>query len=241
LVTASAASATAEEAKPKAKFDKGKKATKRIGKGGQPEVKFRGQWTAIIRDGPTFNAFSFLPSPMAQKPRTQKKVAEAAPKEEEEEEEEVAEEEEELPLLYEVPEGREVLLSILDRYSNYRGYIDLEGGCFNNLDQNIGFINVDAEQAGTADLEYLGSVHNTFAGNYIEVHDAVDDMCGTLDLGTCYLKDATSITVGEVMATGVVTGHSGSFLGQFEGFSYAMLRVIALYLMLIDPGMLNEH
>jgi hypothetical protein len=39
---------------------------------------------------------------------------------------------------------------------------------------------------------------------------------------------------------GVVTGHIGSFLGQFEGFTYRLLRVVSLYLMLLDPGMLNE-
>ena len=44
------------------------------------------------------------------------------------------------------------------------------------------------------------------------------------------------MTVGEIQKTGVVTGHAGSFLGQFEGFGYDKLRVVALYLMLIDPG-----
>ena len=48
------------------------------------------------------------------------------------------------------------------------------------------------------------------------------------------------MTVGEVKSTGVVTGHAGSFLGEFEKFEYKHLRVLAIYLMLIDPGMLTE-
>jgi hypothetical protein len=68
-----------------------------------------------------------------------------------------------------------------------------------------------------------------------------DQRCGTLDLGTCYLKDTYDVTVGEVKSTGVVTGHAGSFLGEFEKFEYKHLRVLAIYLMLIDPGMLTER
>jgi hypothetical protein len=36
----------------------------------------------------------------------------------------------------------------------------------------IGYINLDSEQAGTVDEEYLGCVLNTAARNYIEIIDA---------------------------------------------------------------------
>ena len=69
---------------------------------------------------------------------------------------------------------------------------------------------------------------------------ALDERCGTLDRGTGYLKDSDDRIVAEISATGVCTGHSGTYLGEFENFGYRNMVAIALYLMLIDPGMLNE-
>ncbi len=39
---------------------------------------------------------------------------------------------------------------------------------------------------------------------------------------------------------GECTGPNTVWLGQFEGFTFRQLRTMALYLILIDPGMLSE-
>lgn len=31
-----------------------------------------------------------------------------------------------------------------------------------------------------------------------------------------------------------------SFIGQFENFTYRQMKTMALYMLLVDPGMLNE-
>ena len=46
--------------------------------------------------------------------------------------------------------------------------------------------------------------------------------------------------VAEFTAAGEVKGHDGAYLGQFDPFSFQRIEVAALYLTLIDPGMLNE-
>ena len=59
-------------------------------------------------------------------------------------------------------------------------------------------------------------------------------------MGTGYIKDFNDRIVAELTHSGVCTGHAGSYLGEFEGFSFNQMKIVALYLMLVDPGMLNE-
>ena len=68
----------------------------------------------------------------------------------------------------------------------------------------------------------------------------MEELCGIVDLGHGYLKDHQHTTVAEVDKRGCVSGHSGSYLGQFHPFSYHDMKLLGLYLMLIDPGMLSE-
>ena len=83
--------------------------------------------------------------------------------------------------------------------------------------------------------------HGQFAHGMCDF-DALEEACGSVDLGTCTLRDCAGSTVADVDLRGNVNGHSGLFLGQFEGYKLKRgdLQVVALYLMLIDPGMCTE-
>ena len=223
-------------------------------KQGDVDSKFRGNWNYASRT-PTFNAFQFLPTPPPQKPR---KAPAPAPVVEECEDavagltlgpavsvEEPVEElaaEPEGDLLEDPPRDADVLCTIRDRNGNYRGYIAKDGECRNNRDTLLGFINEESGQCGTADEEYLGCISDQSAFNNSDcvIEDAIDEKCGTLDMGTGYIKDFNDRIVAELTHSGVCTGHAGSYLGEFEGFSFNQMKIVALYLMLVDPGMLNE-
>ena len=194
---------------------------------GDAEQTFRGAGWDYRIDGPAFNAFAFLPTPLPVRPR-----GEANPEEEEEQEEH--------ELRYEPPDGVDVLLCIRDRYGNYRGYISDDGECVNNRDNTIGWINRDDGTAGSVQEEYLGTCIDQLSGDECVVEDALDERCGSINLGTASIHNNFGSTVAEFEASGNVVGNHGSTLGQFEGFSYPEIRTVALYLMLIDPGMLNE-
>lgn len=198
-------------------------------------VKYRGTWNYVVNDRPAFNAYSFLPTPPPVKPRSKDPPPEV--------EEPPPEDAEEAPpeVLYEPPDDAAVWLIVKDRFMDYRGYISEEGECVNNLGQTIGFINKDEGTAGSADEEYLGSAQEQLSGNEVVVEDAVDERCGIVDLGTAAIKDNQGSTVAEMASNGTLTGNHGSTLGVVEGFEYHDMRTVALYVMLIDPGMLNEQ
>ena len=131
-------------------------------------------------------------------------------------------------------------MRIDDRYSNYRGYIAADGACYNNRDQVIGYVNADSGEAGSSQLEFLGRVVRGVSGDWLEVVDDMDELCGLVDLGKGYIQDHTRTTVAEIDKRGCVSGHSGSYLGQFSPFTYHEMKLVVLYSMLIDPGMLTE-
>mmetsp|Transcript_47947 Transcript_47947/g.133740 ORF Transcript_47947/g.133740 Transcript_47947/m.133740 type:complete len:81 (-) Transcript_47947:86-328(-) len=62
-----------------------------------------------------------------------------------------------------------------------------------------------------------------------------------IDLGSMGIKDNQGSTIAEIDQSGVVVGNHGSQLGKFENFSFQEIRVVAMYIMLIDPGFLNER
>jgi len=187
-----------------------------------PEVKFRGMWSPNIR---VPNWQPFLPTAPPQKPKvvnacpaavpvvTKKKVLTGPP-----------------------PEAqKEGCMNIWDRMKHWRGYIDAEGTCYNNVLDIIGYINQDSGEAGSADSEYLGRLRPDWV-----IENNLEQVVGYLDSGRAYVKDYQETTVAEVKATGEVAGHMVSHIGQFHGFNYHRLNTIALYLLLIDPGMLSE-
>ena len=117
--------------------------------------------------------------------------------------------------------------------NDYRGCITEDGECYNNVGTLIGF--VSEPEAGNPDSEYLGCIRSDDV-----IENAIGDTLGRLDPGRAYISNEQGSTICEILGTGEVRGHAGTYLGQFEGFDYHDMRTIALYLLLVDPGMLSE-
>jgi len=186
------------------------------------DAKFRGNWSPSVGNS---YGFKFLPTAPAQKPK---------PKHAPPPEPEIIDT---TPVLTDAPSEANAsgALNIRDRYNNYRGYVSAGGICYNNRDQIIGYIDAASGQVDTRDEEYLGYIRQD---NVIE--NAVNEKLGEVDLGRAIIKNERGTTVAEFDNTGSVSGHVGTYLGQFEGFTYRELKIVALYLLLVDPGMLNE-
>ncbi|KNC52045.1 uncharacterized protein AMSG_00872 [Thecamonas trahens ATCC 50062] len=195
---------------------------------------FRGGWSP------------YLPSPS--KPKPKPKVADATPL--------VAESADDRPppiaipvepvvvetasgqLLTGPPDDVDVLISVYDRYREFRAYIAADGEVTSNAGQVLGYINIDEYEVGSADMEFLGYGKAGIDETRFEVFDSNDVELVEVNLGTAVIKERGS-TVCEIDGTGGCTGNDGSFLGEFEGFGYAHMRTIALYLCILDTGMLN--
>jgi hypothetical protein len=138
---------------------------------------------------------------------------------------------------------QEGAIRIFDRDASYRGFISRDGTCTNNCAEVIGYMNLEAGEAGSVDEEWLGCIQSGAFGdeNHSYIQDANDEVVGRVDLGKSTLRDEHNRTVAEFTNAGEVKGHGGAFLGQFEPFSFRQIQIAALYLTLIDPGMLNEY
>mmetsp|Transcript_24701 Transcript_24701/g.77457 ORF Transcript_24701/g.77457 Transcript_24701/m.77457 type:complete len:239 (-) Transcript_24701:176-892(-) len=214
-----------------------------VGKGprqGTEEVRFRGTWYACVRT-PAFAYYRFLPVVPPQEPRRSSVVAPPAPVEE------VLEAPPEAVLALqrrrrwpEPPAAIAPLLTIRDRFRDFRAFVSEDGVCTSSVGDIIGYINADGGEAGSVDEELLGYLEGSAFTNILTIKDASGEVCGTLDQGTTLARDCSGRTVAELRATGEVFGHAGAFLGAFEGYTHGDMRMAALYLMLIDPGMLNE-
>ena len=205
---------------------------------------FRGTWQPVLYR-PAFNAYAFLPTPPPQQARRR------PPSEKEREPEPEPEPKPEEPpgeLLTEPPiPPEEVLLSVMDREKNYRACVAKDGTCTNNRGQVIGFLNLDAGEAGTAGEDFLGNVVESHFDNVYQVRDATEELCGWIDMGTATIRDAAGSTVADVGGDGVIAHANGTYLGVFRlGRAHGArmvrhhLKEIALYVVLIDPGMLSD-
>ncbi|KAH8061291.1 hypothetical protein JL721_8957 [Aureococcus anophagefferens] len=187
-------------------------------KQGDVDSKFRGNWNYASRT-PTFNAFQFLPTPPPQKlekPARRGRGEDAvagltlAP---------AVSVEEPVEELAAEPEG-DLLRTRRGRTRSARSGIatattaatSRDGECRNNRDTLLGFINEESGQCGTADEEYLGCISDQSAFNNSDcvIEDAIDEKCGTLDMGTGYIKDFNDRIVAELTHSGVCTGHAGA-------------------------------
>jgi len=199
---------------------------------------FRGTWQPVLYR-PAFNAFAFLPTPPPQAARRPAPAEDEAPKEEA-----PKQQEEEPPgeLLAGPPIPHdEVLFSVLDREKNYRACVAKDGTCTNNRGQVMGFLNFDTGEAGTADEDFLGCVIENKFDNMYQVRDAVEGLCGWIDMGTATIRDASGSTVADLGPDGVVKHANGTYLGQFVGFrGFHRMKECALYCILIDPGMMSD-
>tara|TARA_R110002050_G_scaffold126249_3_gene246984 strand:+ start:537 stop:785 length:249 start_codon:yes stop_codon:yes gene_type:complete len=76
--------------------------------------------------------------------------------------------------------------------------------------------------------------------NKMTILDDFDEKVGYLDLGTAKIHDQDNRSVGKLTNAGELSG-TLSYLGQFENFTFHSLSIVALYLLLIDSGMLNKE
>jgi hypothetical protein len=135
----------------------------------------------------------------------------------------------------------DILFTILDREKEYRSCITKDGTVYNNAGQIIGFVNRDTNEAGSASEMYLGCVVENQFDNVYQVRDAEDELCGWIDMGTASIKDARGGTVVDFQAGGVCKHSNGTYLGQFCGVrGFHEMRVLVLYLVLLDPGMCGD-
>ena len=224
---------------------------------------FRGTWQpTLYTSKPGFNAFQFLPTPPPQKPRVKAPpaaaaaaaaaeaeaapaaAAAAAPADDDKPKEDVAAADDDDELLTGPPIAPEdVLFSVVDREKNYRSCVAKDGTCTNNRGKVIGYLNFDSHEAGSAEEEYLGAVLENKFDNVYFVKDAADEIAGYIDMGTANIRDAGGSTVADLQVDGVVKHANGTYLGQFRGREFKAfhrMRECALYLMLLDPGMLSD-
>ncbi len=76
--------------------------------------------------------------------------------------------------------------------------------------------------------------------NKMTILDDLEEKVGSLDLGLARIYDHDGRVVGKLTNAGELSGVL-SYLGQFEGFSFHCMSIVALYLLLIDTGMLNKE
>ena len=86
----------------------------------------------------------------------------------------------------------------------------------------------------------MGCIHLHMNTNKMTVLDDLDEKVGGVDLGLARVYDQDERVVGKLTGAGELSGCL-SYLGQFEGFTYHSLSIVALYLLLIDTGMLNKE
>merc|ERR1711934_246900 len=128
------------------------------------------------------------------------------------------------------PDDAEVSFNIRDRYNNWRGYIAKDGSCFNNTWQLIGYI--EGHQAGSINSEYLGQVTEDW-----HIEDSNDKIVALIDPGRAIIREMSqNDIICEMDKSGCIkAGENLTYLGQFEPFTFHDMKIIGLYLLLIDP------
>jgi hypothetical protein len=139
------------------------------------------------------------------------------------------------------PADIDVVFKVIDREKEYRACVATDGTCYNNLGDVIGFLNLDAYEAGSASEMYLGCIVENQFDNVVQVRDYEDELVGYVDLGTHTIRNREGGTVADFESGGIIKHSNGTYLGQFEGArGYHNIRELSLYLMLLDPGMCSD-
>lgn len=198
---------------------------------------FRGTWQPTIHK--PFGAYSFLPTPPPQEPKKkvqqQQQEAAAAPPPQ------PAAPEPERERMRGPPPGIQVAFTVLDREKEYRSCIATDGTCIDNYGQVFGYLNFDSLEAGSVSENYLGNIVESQFNNVAQVRDEEDDLVGYLDMGTRSVKDRQNATVVDFESGGRLKHPNGTYLGEFEGAKgFHNMRELALYLVLLDPGMCSD-
>ena len=87
----------------------------------------------------------------------------------------------------------------------------------------------------------MGSTTDTLTGAAADIVDASDERIAVLDLGRGKLLalDGTT-TIAEISSDGEVLVNSGERRSSIEGYRWAYMHVAAMYLTLVDPGILSD-
>jgi hypothetical protein len=105
----------------------------------------------------------------------------------------------------------------------------------------IGYLNFESLEAGSVSEMFLGSLVQNKFDNVVQIRDSEDELVAYLDMGTRTIRDRLGGTVADFESGGIVRHSNGSFLGQFEGAKgFHDMRELALYLVLLDPGMCSD-
>ena len=129
---------------------------------------------------------------------------------------------------------------IRDRYREYKGYIAPDGTCLNTYNETIGYINIGDGTAGDKSEQLLGSIIDQLVEDECVVENASGDRLASVNLGSSRILDNQGSTIAEFDATGHVVGNHGSSLCHVEGFNFGKIRTAALYMLFIEPTLLNE-
>lgn len=202
-----------------------------------PTVKesvYRGNWQAQIETYTGFGRARYLPTP-------QPVIKQKEPEVVKEDDDATTTHNGERQRLLCPPPGRDVKYSIVDREKDFRAWIEADGACFNNLGDVIGYLNLEDKQAGSVDEMLLGYVQESRFDNVATLLDADDTVIARVDLGTHVIRNAQGVPVVDIEQGGVVKHQNGTFLGQFSGAKgFHAMREIALYMVLLDPGMCSD-
>lgn len=105
---------------------------------------------------------------------------------------------------------------------------------FDKFGTLIGLLNLDGNQAASAEQQFLGYVQGD------TVFDAQENEVGTIDRGVGSIHNSFGNTLLTLNAKGDATGNTECYLGKFHGFSFTEIDLIALYSIFIDKQFTDE-
>jgi hypothetical protein len=135
--------------------------------------------------------------------------------------------------LIDAPE--DAFVNVYDKESNFYASISEEGTIIDCLGNVMGFINVENKCVASKDEEFLGS----FLGDTVVGPN--DEHFGEIDRGRGLIIAANGSSVLELEGTGHCKGATSCYLGEFRGFGYGELEIVALFVLLIDRKFLEEE
>lgn len=127
------------------------------------------------------------------------------------------------------------LCNVLDKERTFRASISQDGevrDCYGDL---MGYLDIDGHRVASADQKLLGY----FSGNTIVSGDK-DEHLGEVDKGRGLVIAANGSSILTLDASGDARGATSVYLGQFHGFGYHELEIIALYVLLLDQKFVDE-
>lgn len=138
-----------------------------------------------------------------------------------------------------VEPAEEVHFCVYDREGCFRACVCHDGSVRSNRDELLGYLNIEAMQAGSASEDFLGELKKDINDTELAARGHFDEFCAVVDLSKTRLKDSGGSTLVEITSTGEAITNDGSRVGRFSPFSYSDFPAIALFLLFIDPGMIS--